>query len=105
MAGANLISLAPTPLCGVLRRSHSPARIPQRVLGRGGVVPNFQLLQTFGPGGRTSIILHIYPSVLQAQGGAGLCAVPGMGDSRGIGVGLCRILDVNFREFLFHALR
>jgi hypothetical protein len=24
---------------------------------------------------------------------------------RGIGVGLSRILDVNFREFLFHALR
>src|SRR5215218_1358324 len=37
MAGANLVSPAPTPLCGVLRRSHSPARIPQRVLGRGRV--------------------------------------------------------------------
>ena len=24
--------------------------------------------------------------------------------SRGIGAGLCRILDMNFREFLFHAL-
>jgi hypothetical protein len=37
--------------------------------------------------------------------GPGLCGVPGEGDSRGIGVGLCRILDMNFREFLFHALR
>jgi hypothetical protein len=27
------------------------------------------------------------------------------GPSRAIGVGLCRILDANFREFSFHALR
>jgi hypothetical protein len=26
-------------------------------------------------------------------------------DFRGIGAGLCRILNPNFREFLFHALR
>jgi hypothetical protein len=26
------------------------------------------------------------------------------GDCRGIGAGLCRILDMNFREFLFHEL-
>jgi hypothetical protein len=26
------------------------------------------------------------------------------GAFRGIGAGLCRILDMNFREFLFHAL-
>jgi hypothetical protein len=26
------------------------------------------------------------------------------GDSRGIGAGLYRILDINFREFLFHAV-
>jgi hypothetical protein len=26
------------------------------------------------------------------------------GDSRGAGVRLCRILDMNFREYLFHAL-
>jgi hypothetical protein len=31
--------------------------------------------------------------------------VPRMGDSKGIGAGLCRILDMNFREYLFHALR
>ena len=36
--------------------------------------------------------------------GAGLCGVCGGGDSRGVGVWLCRILDMNFREFLFHAL-
>jgi hypothetical protein len=36
--------------------------------------------------------------------GAGLCGVSGEGDSRGIGTWLCRILHVNFREFLFHAL-
>jgi hypothetical protein len=28
-----------------------------------------------------------------------------MGVFRGTGVGLCRILDMNFREYLFHALR
>jgi hypothetical protein len=27
------------------------------------------------------------------------------GDSKGIGAGLCRILDMNFREFIFYALR
>ena len=27
------------------------------------------------------------------------------GDSRGIGGWVCKILQVNFREFLFHALR
>jgi hypothetical protein len=28
-----------------------------------------------------------------------------MGIFRGTGVRLCRILDITFREFLFHALR
>ena len=40
-----------------------------------------------------------------SSSGTGLCGVSGVGDSRGMGVGLCRILDVNFREFIFHALR
>jgi hypothetical protein len=31
--------------------------------------------------------------------------VSGAGDSRGIGTGLCRILDMNFGEYLNHALR
>jgi hypothetical protein len=35
----------------------------------------------------------------------GAMGVPGAGDSRGSGAGLCRILDMNFREYLFHALR
>src|SRR5918994_7422375 len=35
------------------------------------VVTNFQLLQTFVPGRRTSTIPHIYPSVLQALGERG----------------------------------
>jgi hypothetical protein len=35
---------------------------------------------------------------------AGLCRVPGVGIFRGAGVRLCRILDMNFGEFLFHAL-
>jgi len=36
--------------------------------------------------------------------GAGLCGVHRVGDSRGIGAGICRILDMNFREFLFYAV-
>jgi hypothetical protein len=40
-----------------------------------------------------------------SSSGTGLCGVSGVGDSRGMGVGLCRILDVNFREFIFHALQ
>jgi hypothetical protein len=27
--------------------------------------------------------------------------VPGEGDSKGIGAGICKILQVNFREFVF----
>jgi hypothetical protein len=36
---------------------------------------------------------------------AGLCGVSGVGDFGGIGVGLCRISYIDFRENLFHALR
>src|SRR5215208_1297057 len=46
------------------------------------------------------MIAHIYPSVLQAVPG-GLRGVPGQGDSKGIGAGICKILHLNFREFLF----
>jgi hypothetical protein len=50
------------------------------------------------------MIAHIYPSVLQAvSGGAMQGAWTGV--FRGTGVRLCRILDMNFRENLFHALR
>jgi hypothetical protein len=31
----------------------------------------------------------------------GLCGVPGAGDSGGIGAGLCRILDMDFRKSTF----
>src|SRR5215212_4076303 len=37
--------------------------------------------------------------------GVGLCGMSGGVISWGTGVCLCRILDMNFREFLFHALR
>ena len=37
--------------------------------------------------------------------GAGLCGVPGEGDSKGIGAGIFTILHLNFREFQFYALR
>jgi hypothetical protein len=50
-----------------------------------------------------SAIPHIYTSVLQALGGwdpTGRLE----GDCRGIGAGLCTILNLNFREILFHAL-
>jgi hypothetical protein len=55
---------------------------------------------------RKNIHDHAYLSIGVTSGvGAGLCGVPGAGVFRGAGVRLCRILDMNFREFLFHALR
>ena len=51
------------------------------------------------------MIAHIYPSVLQAVSGWGYAGRLETGVSRGTGVRPCRILDMNFREFLFHALR
>jgi hypothetical protein len=36
---------------------------------------------------------------------AGAMRVAETGDFRGGGTGLCKILDANFREILFHALR
>ena len=51
------------------------------------------------------MIAHINPSVLQAVSGRGYTGCLETGIFRGTGVRLCRILDMNFREFLFHALR
>jgi hypothetical protein len=36
-----------------------------------------------------------------SSSGAGLCGVPGESDSKGIGAGICKILQTNFREILF----
>jgi hypothetical protein len=47
-----------------------------------------------------SAIPHIYTSVLQALRG-GTQRGAWRGDCRGIGAGLCTILNLNFREFLF----
>jgi hypothetical protein len=43
-------------------------------------------------------------TAVTSSSGPGLCGVSGAGDFGGIGAGLCRILDTNFREFIFHAL-
>ena len=52
---------------------------------------------------KPSIHHRAYLSIgVTSSTGAGLCGVPGVGDSRGIGTVLCRILDMNFREFVFH---
>ena len=51
------------------------------------------------------MIAHIYPSVLQAVSGRGYARCLETGVSKGTGAVLCRILDMNFREFLFHELR
>jgi hypothetical protein len=52
-----------------------------------------------------SIHSRAYLSIsVTSSTGPGPCGVSGGGDSRGIGSGLCRILDMNFREYLFHAL-
>jgi hypothetical protein len=55
---------------------------------------------------RKDIHDHAYLSNGVTSGiGAGLCRVPGAGVFRGIRVSLCRILDLIFREFLFHDVR
>ena len=51
------------------------------------------------------MIAHIYPSVLQPLAGRGYAGCLETGVFRGSGVKLCRILDVDFAEFLFHVLR
>src|SRR5215218_9406482 len=43
-------------------------------------------------------------SGVTSHSGVGLCGMSGGVISGGTGVGLCRILDVNFGEYLFHAL-
>jgi len=47
---------------------------------------------------------YLYIGVTSGTG-VGPKGAPGGGDCKGMGAGLCRILDMNFREFLFHALR
>jgi hypothetical protein len=55
---------------------------------------------------RKDIHDRAYVSIGVTSGiGAGLCRVPGAGVFRGTGVRLCSILDMNVREYLFHALR
>jgi hypothetical protein len=51
------------------------------------------------------MIAHIYPSVLQAVSGRGYAGCLERGVSRSAGVRLCTILDMTFREFVFHAAR
>jgi hypothetical protein len=48
--------------------------------------------------------VHIYPSVLQALAGQGYAGCLEGEHSERIEVWLCRILDMNFGGFLFHAL-
>jgi hypothetical protein len=50
------------------------------------------------------MIAHIYPSVLQAGSGWGYAGCLETGVFRSSGVRLCTILDMNFREFLFHTV-
>ena len=52
-------------------------------------------LQTFVCVRGVCSIVHIYTSVLEALGGPN--GAPGGGDFRGIGAGLCRMLDMNIR--------
>ena len=51
------------------------------------------------------MVAHIYPSVLEAVSERGYAGCLETGVFRGSGVRLCRILDMNFGEFLFDALR
>jgi hypothetical protein len=47
------------------------------------------------------MIAHIYPSVLQAVSGRGYAGYLETGVFRGAAVRLCRIVDMNFVEYLF----
>ena len=61
-------------------------------------------MQTFVCDRGASAIVHIYPSVLQALAGQGYAGCLEGEHSERIEVWLCRILDMNFGGFLFHAL-
>jgi hypothetical protein len=67
-----------------------------------------RIAPSFGDYGDTNLSLrsegiqdraYLYIGVTSSSG-AGLCGVPGEGDSKGIGAGICKILDMNFGEFL-----
>ena len=97
---ARALSLTPWPLSeDVCRRRQifgeesrsAPSRSPKSVGKDRSVLRVLWRLQTFVCDQRGSRIAHIYPSVLQAVPG-GLCGVPGEGDSKGIGAGICKIL-------------
>jgi hypothetical protein len=47
---------------------------------------------------------YLYIGVTSSSG-TGLNGALGEGDFRGIGAGICKILQVNFGEFIFHAIR
>jgi hypothetical protein len=88
---------------GVLRSSHSPVPIAHR---RAGVeklwLRTLIANKCLWP---ESIHHPAYLSIGVTSGtGPGLRGVSGGGDSGGIGVGLCTILDMNFREFVFCAV-
>jgi hypothetical protein len=88
------------------RREYSrsaPSRSPKSV---GRIAPSFgyygdyKHLSALGEYPQSRISIH--RCYKRYQGGAERGAW--RGDCRGIGAGLCRILDMNFREFIFHAL-
>jgi hypothetical protein len=71
-----------------------------QVAGRWAFSLDYELTFVVGAHPQTRISIHRCYKRYRAGAMRGAWS----GDSRGIGAGLCRILDMNFREYLFHAL-
>src|SRR5215218_5789910 len=93
----------PWLLAPVLRLA--PSRSPKKSVGR--IASSFGYYggcrHLFAPGEHPQSCISIHRCYKLKQGGAMRGVL--RGDSRGIGAGIYRILDMNFGEFLFHALR
>jgi|SRR5215203_1075654 len=89
-----------------LRPFALPRPDPLRVW-EGSLRPSEDIMATTNIGMRQGNIRNrAYLSIGVTSGtGAGLCETPGRGAFRSIGAGLYRVLDMNFGEFQFHALR
>jgi hypothetical protein len=81
-----------------------PVPIPKSVGKDRSVLRGLWRLQTFVCVRGVSAIVHIYTSMLQALAGRGRTGRL-EGGFQGYQAGLFRILDMNFREFLFYVLR
>jgi hypothetical protein len=79
-----------------------PRPDPLRGCGQGSLRPKGIMATTNFSLRSVGIQDRAYLSIgVTSSSGAGLCGVPGKGDSEGMGAGICKILHPNFREFIF----